>query len=60
MQRLRNGGAELCLTLGHLEEVERWILSWGNHAEVLAPDGLKERIAKTASSLAATYRNARC
>jgi predicted DNA-binding transcriptional regulator YafY len=50
------GGIELSLTLGNLEEVERWILSWGSHAEVLGPPELKTRIAKTASALAATYR----
>jgi predicted DNA-binding transcriptional regulator YafY len=51
-----NGSAiELSLTLGNLEEIERWILSWGTHAEVLAPDELKKNLAKTVATLARTY-----
>jgi len=41
--------------LGNLEEVERWILSWGSHAKVLAPAELKERIAKTVAELTIAY-----
>lgn len=52
---LRSGGAELSMTLGNLEEIERWILSWGSHAEALGPAELKTRIAKTVSALAGTY-----
>src|SRR6478672_2642573 len=50
-KQLRNGGIELSLTLGNLEDIERWVLSWGSHAQVLAPPELKERIAKTVSML---------
>jgi len=36
--RERKGGEiELELTLGALEEIERWILSWGEHARVIEP-----------------------
>ena len=59
VKQLPDGGIELCLTLGNLEEVERWILSWGPHARVLAPPDLKERIAKTVSALAGIYGAAR-
>jgi predicted DNA-binding transcriptional regulator YafY len=55
IKHLAGGGAELSLTLGNLEEVERWILSWGNHAEVLAPAELRERTQKTVAALAKTY-----
>jgi proteasome accessory factor B len=55
IKQLRDGGIELCLTLGNLEEIERWILSWGNHAQVLAPAELEERIAQTVSELAESY-----
>ena len=58
IKQLRNGGIELSLTLGNLEEIERWILSWGSHAQVLAPPELKERIAKTAATVADSYRDA--
>src|SRR6266516_1632783 len=47
IKQLRDGEIELSLTLGNLEEVERWILSWGSHGQVLAPAELKERIATT-------------
>jgi predicted DNA-binding transcriptional regulator YafY len=51
----RNGTVELELELGSLPEVERWILSWGDHATVLKPAALKKRVAETAKSLAARY-----
>jgi hypothetical protein len=54
-QQLRDGEIELSLTLGNLEEIERWILSWGSHAQVLAPSELRERIAKTVAALSETY-----
>jgi predicted DNA-binding transcriptional regulator YafY len=59
IRQLRDGGIELSLTLGNLEEIERWILSWGSHARVLAPPDLKERIAKTVSALTGIYGAAR-
>jgi predicted DNA-binding transcriptional regulator YafY len=52
IKQLAGGGIELSLTLSNLEEVERWILSWGTNARVLAPAELKERIAQTVSELA--------
>jgi proteasome accessory factor B len=58
LSRGRGGGIELSLTLGNLEEVERWILSWGSHAQVLAPAELSGRISKIVSTLADTYRAA--
>jgi len=38
------GKLELLLTLGGFEEVERWILSWGQHARVLDPPELIARL----------------
>src|SRR5580765_353019 len=58
MKQLRGGGTELSLTLGNLEDIERWVLSWGTHAQVLAPPELKERIARTATTVADSYRDA--
>jgi len=37
-----------------VEEIERWILSWGTHTQVLAPAELKGRIA-AASAVANNY-----
>lgn len=48
----RDGGAELVLQLDSLAEVERWVLSWGEHVEVLAPKELRSRIATVARQLA--------
>jgi proteasome accessory factor B len=48
---LRGGEIELEMTLGALEEIERWILSWGEHAKVLEPknlvDSVRQRILRT-------------
>ncbi|NBS14188.1 MAG: WYL domain-containing transcriptional regulator [Verrucomicrobia bacterium] len=48
---LRAGEIQLEMTLGALEEIERWILSWGEHARVIEPkilaDSLRQRILKT-------------
>jgi predicted DNA-binding transcriptional regulator YafY len=58
IKQLRDGGIELSLTLGNLEDIERWVLSWGTHAQVLAPPALKQHIANTASTVAASYQKA--
>lgn len=55
---LPDGGLELTLRLGALAEVERWILGWGNAAEVLAPNELRVRMHQTAEALARRYRSA--
>jgi predicted DNA-binding transcriptional regulator YafY len=46
---------ELRLNLGSLEEIERWILSWGDHARVLAPKMLVTRMRAIAQALARAY-----
>jgi len=55
VRALANGAVELTMHLDGLEEVERWILSWGAQAEVLQPKVLRERVRKIASSLSARY-----
>jgi proteasome accessory factor B len=44
VQELTGGGIEFRITLSSLNEIEPWILSWGEHATVLAPELLKKRI----------------
>lgn len=56
VKQLRNGTAVLQLDLGSLEEIERWILSWGSHVRVLAPVRLREMVRATAESIAKIYR----
>lgn len=53
LKPLEDGGVELTLELGGLEEIERWVLSWGEHARVLAPKRLRERIRAVATALLA-------
>jgi proteasome accessory factor B len=55
IKELRDGGLELRLQLGSLEEIERWILSWGDQAEVLEPAKLRQRLAEVGKKLAAAY-----
>jgi len=48
MQNNEDGGLELQLRLSSLEEIEPWVLSWGKHAKVLAPEELQNRICHVA------------
>ena len=48
-------GLELQLQLGSLEEIERWILSWGDQAEVLEPVKLREPSPKSGVGFCAVY-----
>jgi proteasome accessory factor B len=57
-QRIREragGSIILELELGGLEEIERWILSWGKHARVVAPKELATRIRDEARAIAKLY-----
>lgn len=49
------GGARLRLRLNSLEEIERWVLSWGTHARVIGPAALRERVRKMAIAVGALY-----
>ena len=55
IKELRDGGLELQLRLGSLEEIERWILSWGDQAEVLEPARLQQRLAEVGRKFVAQY-----
>jgi predicted DNA-binding transcriptional regulator YafY len=52
---LPGGGSHMQFRLSALEEVERWILSWGTHANVIKPAALAERVGKTGAELARRY-----
>jgi proteasome accessory factor B len=56
IREIKGGGIELEMTLGALEEIERWILSWGDHAKVLSPKALTESVRKRVSSMQKLYR----
>ena len=51
------GSIVLKLELGGLQEIERWVLSWGKHARVLAPQELASRIRDEASAIAKLYEH---
>jgi len=46
-------GCTLTLRLTSTAEVKRWILSWGEHATVLAPPQLQEELRHAAYSILA-------
>lgn len=56
MHELPKGGLELRLRLGALNEVEQWVLGWGDAAEVIAPAELRTSIRETVKRLGALYR----
>jgi predicted DNA-binding transcriptional regulator YafY len=50
----RGGAAELTMQVGLAPDLESWILSWGEHARVLAPASLKKKVvARLRAALAA-------
>jgi len=55
IRHLADGEIELAMDLGSLEEIERWVLSWGLHATVLEPAALVSRMRETAEELARVY-----
>ena len=56
----KDGTATLEMELGGLEEIERWVLSWGSHVRVLAPQKLADKVKANAAAVAALYgRDAR-
>lgn len=52
---LPDGTSRFRMRLNNIEEMERWVLSWGVHAMVVRPRALAERIRKTAAELATRY-----
>ena len=42
-------------SLTGLEEVERWVLSWGTHATVISPPALATRVRSIAATLVHRY-----
>jgi predicted DNA-binding transcriptional regulator YafY len=46
----------MTLRLNSIEEAERWVLTWGDHASVVRPKALALRIRDTALRLDKRYR----
>ena len=43
------------MQVGIAPDLESWILGWGDHAEVIEPARLRDRISETIRSMAAKY-----
>jgi proteasome accessory factor B len=52
---LPHGCSRLRMRLNSLEEIERWILSWGTHATVIDPPASRDRVKKTAKEIFLRY-----
>ncbi len=52
---LPGGESRMRMRLSGLEEIERWVLSWGAHATVIQPQLLVERVGTIARALAGRY-----
>ena len=48
LRELKGGGVELRMKLSSLAEVQRWVLSWGGHAEAVAPKELADDVRRAA------------
>lgn len=55
-QSLADGGAELSLVVVPSAPFVNWVLSWGQHCEVLAPDHLRHRVAERLRQAASRYQ----
>jgi len=55
---LPDGKIDLTLKLTSLEEIERWILSWGAEAEVLEPIELRKQIVTKAREIVSFHQKA--
>lgn len=51
LRELKDGGVELRLSLSGLSEVQRWVLSWGGDAVVLAPPELAGAVRNAAERI---------
>ena len=51
LRELKGGGVELRLRLSSLDEVKRWVLSWGGHAKVLEPPELVQAVQEAARAM---------
>jgi predicted DNA-binding transcriptional regulator YafY len=52
LQEMKGGAVMLHMKLSSLAEVQRWVLSWGGHATVLAPKELRVMVRAAAQQLA--------
>jgi len=55
IKQLPEGRVQMNLQLDSLEEITNWLMSWGEHATVAAPEELRQRLLKIAKTLVDRY-----
>jgi len=50
-----DGGIEITYEVADVDELARWVLSWGAQAEIVAPPAARERIGKLSREIAQIY-----
>ena len=58
LSKQRDGSIVGEFDLDETEEIKRWIMSFGKHAIVLAPESLRREMAEELKTLVAVYREA--
>jgi len=53
-----DGGCEITYRVASLDELVRWVMGWGEEAEILAPPEARRRIGRVAAAVAAHYGSA--
>ena len=59
IEELPDGEIHAHFEVNHLLDIQRWVLSWGSHAEVLKPEKLRTRISKEINVLTKKYEQTR-
>lgn len=55
MTPANDGSSVLSLNVGLAPDLEKWILGWGDHAEVLEPTALREKLKARTARMASLY-----
>ena len=55
IEELPQGELHALFTVNHLMDIQRWVLSWGGHAEVLQPQQLRAQISQQITRLRKIY-----
>lgn len=58
IKELNGGEIELAVNLGNHAEILRWVLSWAEHAKVIAPASLQKRVREAAAAILDRYPKA--
>lgn len=56
LETSKKGETILTMEVGLAPDLESWVLSWGEHAKVLAPESLRKNIAKRLKEAAKIYK----